>query len=377
MGEFAAFLHGFIAAQGVSDLVLYGDSRPYHAAARAIAKGLGLRVHCFEEGYLRPYWATYERGGVNGNSALMQLGLPEMRAALRVAGAHAPAAPSQWGALWHHTWYGFRYHLNFLFPQGAHGQRQTHRSHSVLSELRLHARRILWLPLAALRRHIQTRKLLRAGAPFHLGLLQLGHDASLRAHSDYDSMRAFVADVIEGFASGAPAHHHLVFKAHPLEDGREGLRSFVRRTAHAKGLVGRVHYLMGGKIGPLMDRARSAVTVNSTAAQQALWRGLPVLTLGRAVYAKPGLVAAQPLAAFFTSPQKPDRDAYADFRQFLLETSQFSGGFYTAAGRAELLRAVVDKILVSEDAYQQIMPAHGAVPATLRVVSKPTAGQKI
>ncbi|MEX0970657.1 MAG: capsular biosynthesis protein [Paracoccaceae bacterium] len=376
MGGFVAFLQTYIAKHGVSDLVLYGDSRPHHAGARALASALGLRIHCFEEGYLRPYWATYERGGVNGNSALMQLGLPEMRAALREAGAHAPAAPSQWGALWHHTWYGFRYHLNFLLPAGVYGARQTHRSHSVLSELRLHARRIVWLPLAALRRHIQTRAVLRSGAPFHIGLLQLGHDASLRAHSDYDCMRDFVADVIDGFAKGAPAHHRLVFKAHPLEDGREALRSFVRKQASAKGVGGRVDFIMGGKIGAMLDKARTAVTVNSTAAQQALWRGLPVLALGRAVYAKPGLVANQSLADFFANPQKPDRDAYADFRQFLLETSQFSGGFYTAAGRAQLLRVVVDKMLAPNDAYEQILLI-APQPATLRVVPTPPKGQKM
>jgi capsular polysaccharide export protein len=37
------------------------------------------------------------------------------------------------------------------------------------------------------------------------------------------SQTEFVETVIEGFAAGAPAHHHLVFKAHPLEDGRTPL----------------------------------------------------------------------------------------------------------------------------------------------------------
>ena len=32
-------------------------------------------LHVFEEGYLRPYWITYERGGSNGNSALMGIAL--------------------------------------------------------------------------------------------------------------------------------------------------------------------------------------------------------------------------------------------------------------------------------------------------------------
>jgi len=36
----------------------------------------------FEEGYLRPHWVTYERGGANGHSRLMQMTLPAMQAAV-------------------------------------------------------------------------------------------------------------------------------------------------------------------------------------------------------------------------------------------------------------------------------------------------------
>jgi len=363
--DWESALRSFVDDESVTDIVLYGDSRPSHITARQVAQRAGLRVHCFEEGYLRPYWATYERGGVNGNSALMNLSIEDMRSALAKRGAHAPPAPPQWGALWHHTWYGFRYHLNFLRPSAGHGPRQTHREFSVLSELRLHARRIVWMPLALLRRRLQTRAVLRAGQPFHLALLQLGHDASLRAHSKYSDMRSFVDDVMAGFAQGAPSHHQLVFKAHPLEDGREGLRRYVAKQAAAMGLTGRVHYIMGGQLGHVLDRARSAVTVNSTAAQQALWRGLPVLALGQAVFAKPNLVSNQSLPAFFARPEMPDRGAYADFRQFLLETSQLSGGYYTAAGRAELVRQLVDRMLSPHDPYTNMVPA--SIP---RVVSE-------
>jgi capsular polysaccharide export protein len=54
----------------ITDIVLYGDVRPIHATAVAAALELGLTIHVFEEGYMRPYWVTYERGGTNGNSRL-------------------------------------------------------------------------------------------------------------------------------------------------------------------------------------------------------------------------------------------------------------------------------------------------------------------
>ena len=64
-----------LAEKGVTDIVLYGDTRPIHAQAVTEAKARGLTVHVFEEGYMRPYWVTYERGGSNGNSRLMNLSL--------------------------------------------------------------------------------------------------------------------------------------------------------------------------------------------------------------------------------------------------------------------------------------------------------------
>ena len=51
---------GLIAEKGVTDIVLYGDTRPIHAQAVTEAKARGIAVHVFEEGYMRPYWVTYE-----------------------------------------------------------------------------------------------------------------------------------------------------------------------------------------------------------------------------------------------------------------------------------------------------------------------------
>ena len=58
-----AALRKIIAEKSITDIVLYGDTRPVHAEAIKLARALDLRVHVFEEGYLRPYWVNYERGG--------------------------------------------------------------------------------------------------------------------------------------------------------------------------------------------------------------------------------------------------------------------------------------------------------------------------
>ena len=206
------------------------------------------------------------------------------------------------------------------------------------------------------------------GFPYHLAILQLEHDASFRDHSPFSTMTEFLALVMDGFAKGAPQHHHLVFKAHPLEDGRVPLKSEIRRLAALHGLAGRVHFVRGGKLAVLLNEARSAVTVNSTAGQQALWRGLPLRIFGAAVYAKPEFVSSQPLEAFFAAPDHPDTRAYRDYRRFLVETSQVVGGFYSARGRRALLRQVADLMLSPDDPYEALSSGSAAPRQKLRVV---------
>jgi capsular polysaccharide export protein len=182
-------------------------------------------------------------------------------------------------------------------------------------------------------------------------------------------MTDFLDTVVTGFACGAPGHHHLVVKAHPLEDGRVPVRRDLRRLARANGVAGRVHYVRGGKLAQLLDEARSAVTVNSTAAQQVLWRGIPLKTFGLAVYAKPEFVSNKSLADFFAGAERPDRKAYADYRRYLLETSQIAGGFYSARGRRQLLRQAVDMMLSPDDPYDALHSGTAAPRQQLRVVT--------
>jgi capsular polysaccharide export protein len=159
-----------------------------------------------------------------------------------------------------------------------------------------------------------------------------------------------------------------VVKAHPLEDGRAPIRATLRRLVRAQGLHGRVHYLRGGKLAQLLDEARSAVTVNSTAGQQVLWRGIPLRAFGQTVYGKPQLVSAAPLPDFFAAADRPDRQAYADYRRFLLETSQIPGGFYSARGRRQVLRQVVDMMLAPDDPYDALIRGTAAPRQQLRLV---------
>lgn len=367
--DWPAAVAGLIGTHAVTDLVLYGDTRPLHAAAIAAARRAKLTIHVYEEGYLRPYWITYERGGSNGHSRLMDMSVASMQAALARSDISQPDAPAHWGDMRQHMFWGALYHWFVFAGFWDYRAYRPHRSITVWDEAKLHLARLLLQPLHRWERIAATARIRRAGFPYHIVLLQLEHDASFRAHSPFAGMSDFVTEVIAAFAAGAPSHHHLVFKAHPLEDGRAPLRPVIRRIAAEHGLSSRVHFVRGGKLARLLDQARSAVTVNSTAAQQALWRGLPLMAFGQAVYAKPEFVSTQPAAEFFASPIRPDSRAYRDFRRYLLETSQIPGGFYSANGRRALLRQVVDLMLAPHDPYDALLSGNASPRQQLHAVN--------
>ncbi len=355
--------------KNITDIVLYGDTRPIHAQAIAVAKDMNIRVHVFEEGYMRPYWVTYERGGANGHSRLMDMTVADMKAALALSDLDVPEPPAHWGDMRQHIFYGALYHWFVMFRNGQYRNFRPHRDLPVMTEAALYTRRLLLMPLIALDRRFATARIKLGGFPYHLVLLQLEHDASFQMHSPFSRNADFLELVIDGFAKGAPAHHHLVFKAHPLENGRAPLRRIIGTLARQHGVGARVHYVRGGKLARLLDHARTAVTVNSTAAQQVLWRGIPLKVFGRAVYAKPEFVSALPLPDFFATPGRPDNRAYKDYRRFLLETSQVPGSFYSARGRRQLLRQVVDMMLDDEDPYDALRSGKTPPRQTLRIVN--------
>ncbi|MGY6536802.1 MAG: capsule biosynthesis protein [Pararhodobacter sp.] len=364
-----AFLETILDRHAITDLVIYGDTRAIHAEAVAQARQRGICVHVFEEGYLRPWWVTYERDGSNGHSRLMGLSVDQMRRGLENCDTDQIDAPAHWGDMRQHVFYGAVYHAYVLFANRRFRGFRPHRALDVRAEFRLYLRRLLSMPLHALERRIATWRIRTGGFPYHLALLQLEHDSSFQMHSPFRTMTEFLAVCIEGFAQGAPRHHHLVFKAHPLEDGRTRLKQDIMRLARRAGIADRVHFVRGGKLAGLLNHARSAVTVNSTAAQQVLWRGMPLKVFGKAVYDKPEFVSTQPLTEFFAAPTRPDRRAYREYRQFLLETSQLPGGFYSAAGRRQLLRQVVDLMLLPQDPYDALIDGTAAPRQQLRLVN--------
>ena len=189
-----------VAEKSVTDIVLYGDTRPIHAKAVAAAKAAGLTVHVFEEGYMRPYWVTYERGGSNGNSRLMEMSIPEMQSALALSDMEAPLPPAHWGDMRQHMFYGALYHWFVMFRNGDYRNFRPHRSLGVAKEFQLYLQRFLLIPAHAADRQLSTWRIRTGGFPYHLALLQLEHDSSFQEHSPFSTMTEKVLHVADSCA---------------------------------------------------------------------------------------------------------------------------------------------------------------------------------
>jgi capsular polysaccharide export protein len=273
-----------IEEKGVTDIVLYGDTRPIHASAVKEAKRRGLGVNVLKEGYMRPFWITSERGGTNRNSRLMGITIPQMQNAFSKSDMETPLPPARWGHMRHHVFYGALYHWFVIFRNGDYRDFHLHLSLSVTKEFRLYLARLLLMQWQTIERRIFTLRIKHCGFPYHLALLQLEHDSSLQKHSPFETKPDFLDLVIDGSVKGAPKHYRLVFKAHPLADGRAPIRKSIHTMSKKYGVSDRAHFVRGGKLAQLLNNARTTATVNSTAALQVLWRGIPLKVFSHAVH---------------------------------------------------------------------------------------------
>ena len=127
-------------------------------------------------------------------------------------------------------------------------------------------------------------------------------------------------EVIKSFAEHAPPGLHLVVKEHPLDNGLSNWRKLVAKLAKAHNVADRVEYVEAGDIALIVRAAQGLITVNSTTGTLALACGVPVITLGYAVYDMPGITHQNGLKTFWNSPSRPETDIFAAFRNVLVRS---------------------------------------------------------
>lgn len=343
--DWPVFFDNFLRVNQITDILLFGDCRPYHVSARRIAALRGVRTHVLEEGYLRPHWMTLELDGVNGYSRLARNKdwLIEQARAL----PPEPFLPPITASFPRRVRDTARHYIavhgigRFTYPHY-----RTHRAGSALLE----AVGWGWKYCFRGRKSRDADRVLKAlkNKPYFLFPLQLSGDYQIRNHSPFPDMRSAATYVMESFARHAPEESHLLIKAHPFDASMIKWPRLIRAHARRLGITGRVHFIDGGNLEQLAADAAGMVCVNSTSATLALAAGSPVCALGEAIYNLPGLTFRGHLDEFWTDPEPPEPGLYGAFRRILVDRCLVRGGLASESAVQTLIENIVGRLCSQE-----------------------------
>lgn len=352
-----------VRAERPNAIILFGDERPVHRVARRIARALGVPVWCFEEGYLRPNYVTFERDGNNANSPLPRH--PDDYGFV----PDAPPPPQLGSQFLRMATSAFGYFTALRIGQALYPGYRHHRDRPLMSEIRYWTRSAYRKAMHAVPDRVAANHLTgfrRDG--FFLVALQVHDDLQLRRHGRGWTSKQFIDEVLQSFARAAGPTDHLVFKVHPLDRGHTHTLKRVSRGAARLGLSRRVTVLQSGSLAPLVRASRGLLTINSTSGVTAIGAGVPTLVLGDTFYRVPGLAMSaddpHEIDSFWTSPPKPDAALAQRFIARVRAESLLPGSFYDPQTWGLLCDHVARRIRAGMIA--RALPRGGVVPAIRR-----------
>jgi capsular polysaccharide export protein len=322
-----AFLAEHLIERRIDVVFLFGDCRPLHRAAADVARGAGVSLFVFEEGYLRPDYVTVEPGGANDYSAVPRD--PEVFEKFEPHPAYRQRPLRVRHAFfWHMVFATFYFLASYLFawrfPHYQH-HKPFRPGHEAFVWTRGAARKVLYRWQQ--RRHV-THLSTTASGRFYLVPLQVERDAQIAVHSEFRSVPEFIHTVLNSYARYAPPDTLLVFKHHPYDRGHNNYASVIDRVARRLGIAHRVVYVHDLHLPTLLKHARGTVVINSTVGLSSVHHRTPVCVLGRANYALPGLTHQGSLQTFWHNPARPEARLYRQFRGWLIAYNQANGSFY-------------------------------------------------
>ncbi len=353
-----AFLERLLVQRAITDIVLFGDCRPLHQAAIKVATQRDIRVHVFEEGYLRPSWITLEQGGVNGRSPLPRdprfyleqaKDLPPWQKGTQMGGSFLRRATED-----------VLYNVVSTFLAPLYPRYRSHRPWHAFIEYAGWLWRFVQARSRRRRAAEGIQRLFEEDKPYFFFPLQLDCDSQIRHHSSFGRMRPALEHLIASFARHAPPEHMLVLKEHPLDNGLTNWRVLTRRVAEAHGLSERVIYLEAGIVESLIKHSSGVVTVNSTVGLLALNYDRPVIALGHAIYDMPGLTFQGSLDDFWAGASQPDSALLDAFRRVVVDRSVIRGGFFSEEGLDTAVQGAVAKLEAAPLSWVSETPAKTA-----------------
>ncbi|KML62690.1 capsular biosynthesis protein [Burkholderia cepacia] len=343
----SAWYGDIMEAEGYTDVLLFGDCRAIHRPVHAAASDRGLRVHVFEEGYVRPHWITFERHGVNGRSLLPRDPQWYLNERPRLP-AVPPSIPTGYN-LYERAYHDIRYRLANALHTRRFPHYHSHRPKNGFEEYAGLAYRMARQRLYEREATRVTSDLLERRRSYYLFPLQLNSDTQIVVHSPFEGVCEAISVVLNSFARHAPGDAWLVIKNHPLDTGLIAYRRFAEVLARKLGVANRLRFIDAGHLPTLLDNSRGVIVVNSTVGLSALHHGRALMVLGAAIYAMPGLTWQGRLDDFWTLAEGPDMYLYRAFLDYVIHRTQINGDFYTRTGIEMAISGAVARLQGAND----------------------------
>lgn len=344
-----AFYNEIFAKHHITDIALFGDTRPIHIPAISLAKQNNINIHVFEEGYFRPNWVTLDVGGVNAYSSVYLTS--QNKAQWFLENQTDPNWQEQsddtGGGLLIRAWHDIRYHLTSFILKKKFPHYKSHRPDSALAEYWGFIRRIPMVHFYYEKRSEQAiQKLLTSKMPYYLLPMQLEADSQMRLHSPFRSLSQVIETTLKSFSKFAPKNSKLVIKLHPLDPWFINYQKIIKDLLVTLKIESdRVLYLEAGNLNQLLADCQGTVLVNSTVGTSALQANCPVIALGKAIYNIEGLTFQGSLDEFWQNANPPDKALFAAFRQCYITRTQINGSFYNQKGISMAVSASIKKLL--------------------------------
>ncbi len=311
----------------VDTVVLFGLSRPCHAAVIPVAKAMGIKVVVMEEGYFRPGFMTMELDGVNGNSKTLD------RFECDPSPIKAPTPHPD--VCKHHFFktvvHAMRYYWAMAWHRRAFPNYVHHRETSVIWYARYWIKSWFTKWRRYKKDHALHQCLVKMGPPYFFVPLQHEGDSQITEHSGYENNQHFIEEVICSFAAHSNSGHVLLFKEHPMSRGGQLSQAWIERCALERGVDLRVMHVVEGHNPTLISQAQGVVVINSTMGLQAIQKHKPVKTMGQSLYDRPGVTFQGSLDEFWKTPTAPDPAVTDEFLSRLKRLTQVPCSVYANA----------------------------------------------
>ncbi len=318
------FYESFFKEKKIDAIVMYNDCRLIHAKAIKVAKGLGIGIWIFEEGYLRPYCITFEKDGVNANSSLprdknfyLSCNILTKESIKEIPGGFKFMAFS-----------AFLYWL-FSFLLAPFFNNKLHHRTLFPFEFLFWFRSLYRKYLYKLTEKKLNQKIYSLEKKYFLAILQVYNDTQIKHHYR-KSIEEFIEELILSFANHARAKSYLVFKHHPMDRGYRNYSKLINELSQKYHIEGRIFYVHDTYLPTLLKNALGCITINSTVGLSAILEGCPTKVCGNAFYNFEGLAYPKKLQFFWREAHayKPNPSLVINFKNYLLNTNQFNGNFY-------------------------------------------------